>query len=171
MDYGKSSARTTWPLTWRGRQRRASDTVQWLVPIVFEIDSTNGWGTPKSKSPGASESTSWTVRVRFRSPLGSSMVVISNWQWLECSNDANKSCCHLKMETSRIGKHRPSLCFAFRLGDETGRRHEVCVCVVDRRQKWMPRRRTVEVEPTFSSGLIAHPPDSEADQSEILVRD
>lgn len=33
----------------------------------------------------------------------------------------------------------------------------------------MPRRRTVEVEPTFDSGRIAHPPDSEADQSEILV--
>jgi hypothetical protein len=33
----------------------------------------------------------------------------------------------------------------------------------------MPRRRTVEVKPTFYSGQIAHPPDSEADQSEILV--
>lgn len=33
----------------------------------------------------------------------------------------------------------------------------------------MPRRRRVEAEPTFYAGLIAHPPHSEADHSEILV--
>jgi hypothetical protein len=33
----------------------------------------------------------------------------------------------------------------------------------------MPRRRTVEVEPTFNLGSLVHPPDSETDQSEILV--
>jgi hypothetical protein len=131
VDYGKPGVRTTWLLTWGGRRRRAFDTVQWPVPIVFEIDLTTRWGTPKSKSPVVSEFTSWRVRVRFASRLGSSMAVISNRQWLECSNDANKSFCHLKMETSGIGKHRPSLCFAFRLGDETGRRHEVCVLWIE----------------------------------------
>jgi hypothetical protein len=146
VDYGKPGVRTTWLLTWRGRRRRAFDTVQWLVPIVFEIDSTSRWGTPKFKSPGVSESTSWRVRVRFTSRLGSSMAVISNEQWLKCSNDANKSFCHSRMETSGIGKDRVLQCFAFSLGDETGRRHEVYVlwiedksgCHGGERWKWSP---------------------------------
>lgn len=48
-------------------------------------------------------------------------------------------------------------------------KHKRFACVVDRRRKWMPRRRTVEAEPTFYAALIAHSPHSEADHSEILV--
>jgi hypothetical protein len=107
--------------------------------------------------------------VRGPRRLGSdSALCVGPAKAVKCSHDANNSCRHMKVETRRIESTGPSsvLPSDSEIYPEEDKK---CVCVADRRCEWMSRRRTVEVKPTFYSGQIVHPPDSEADQNEILV--
>jgi len=103
---------------------------------------------------------SWLQHCTF---VGSRRVV-------KCSHDANKLCRHTDTKRIRTRKQRASQSFAFKLGKIPRRRLEVFVLWIEGESGCHGGERWKR-SPLFILGFIAHPPDSEADQSEILVAD
>jgi len=109
---------------------------------------------------GRNRELSWLQHCTF---VGSRRVVNS-------SHDANKPCRHTDTKRIRIRKQRASQSFAFELGNTIRRKLEMFVLWIEGESGCHGGERWKR-SPLFILGSIAHPPDSEADQSEILVAD